>query len=288
MLRRTVAITRQVVVYPGSRLRFRLGMAGAVMGLMLGTLCAPAQEPGQQAVRNGGGRGEFAGMQRVAGEVTSISGATVTVKAEDGAIYEIVTTDNTRMMRGRGVPLKLADLKVGDGALAMGNLDAPNKTMHAAMLFATDGAQLREQRENLGKTFIAGKVTAIDLDNAKMTIERPDHVSQTIGFDESTSFRRGGRGGMGMNAGEGSAAAAPAPTDGASEPAESITLADIKVGDNVRGTGSMKGGVFVPTRLVVAAPGRGQGQGRGRRGAGEGSATPAAPATSAPQGPGAK
>ncbi len=32
---------------------------------------------------------------------------------------------------------------------------------------------------------------------------------------------------------------------------ESITLADIKVGDAVRGSGSVKGGVFVPTELVV-------------------------------------
>jgi hypothetical protein len=287
MLRKTVAVTRQLAYRLRTRLGLRLGLAAALTGLMLATVCAPAQEPGQQAVRNGGGRGEFAGMQRVAGEVTSISGATVTVKAEDGAMYKIVTTDNTRMMRGRGVPLKLADLKVGDGALAMGNLDAPNKTLHAAMLFATDGAQLREQRANLGKTFIAGKVTAIDLDNVKMTVERPDNVSQTIGFDESTSFRRGGRGGMGMTTGAGSEPATPtspaAGAGGATDSGESITLADIKVGDNVRGTGSIKNGVFVPTRLVVEPSGRGPG--RGRRGSGEGSP---APATPAPPGPGAK
>jgi hypothetical protein len=32
---------------------------------------------------------------------------------------------------------------------------------------------------------------------------------------------------------------------------ESITLADIKVGENVRGTGAVKGGRVVPTELVV-------------------------------------
>lgn len=32
---------------------------------------------------------------------------------------------------------------------------------------------------------------------------------------------------------------------------ESITLADIQVGEYVRGTGSVKGGTFVPVELVV-------------------------------------
>jgi hypothetical protein len=159
-------------------------------------------------------------------------------------------------MKGRGVTVKITDLKVGDGVVAAGNLDAPNKTLHAAFVMATDAAQLKAMKENLGKTYILGKVTAIDADNAKMTVQRLDGVSQTIGFDETTSFKRG-RIGRGMGMGDagtsaGNAAAAPAPT------AESITLADIKVGDNVSGTGSVKSGVFVPAQLTVAAPGQGR------------------------------
>jgi hypothetical protein len=42
------------------------------------------------------------------------------------------------------------------------------------------------------------------------------------------------------------------------ETADSITLADIKIGDAVRGKGSLKGGLFVPTELVVMAPGEGR------------------------------
>jgi hypothetical protein len=90
------------------------------------------------------------------------------------------------------------------------------------------------------------------MDNAKMTVERPDHVAQTIGFDETTSFRRGGR----MGGGGGAEGAAPAAVEGG----ESITLADIKVGESVRGTGSVKGGTFVPTELVVMER-RGRGAG---------------------------
>ncbi len=201
------------------------------------------------------GRGAFAGMQRVAGEVTAVSGSTLTVKTEDGTTMQIVTTDNTRVMKGRGVTVKVAELKVGDGVMTAGILDAPNKTLHAAFVMAQDAAQVAAMKANLGKTYIVGRVTAIDMDNAKMTVERPDHVAQTIGFDETTSFRRGGRGMGRMGGGAGGEAEAP------EAGGESITLADIKVGERVSGRGSVKDGVFVPTELVVME--------RGGRGAGD-------------------
>jgi hypothetical protein len=233
-------------------------MAAVMLGMVVGTGCvARAQDAGGMQQGDRPGRGAFAGMQRVAGEVTSVAGATLTVKTEDGAAMQVVTTDNTRVMKGRGVSVKVADLKVGDGVMAAGILDAPNKTLHAAFVFATDAAQVKAMKENLGKTYIVGRVTAIDMDNAKMTVERPDHVAQTIGFDETTSFRRGGRGGGRMGGGGGADAPGAAPAEGG----ESITLADIKVGEAVRGTGSVKGGTFVPTELVVME--------RGGRGAGD-------------------
>jgi hypothetical protein len=244
-------------------------MMAVVLGLVVGTgsiLRAQAGAPSQEE-----GRAAFAGMQRVAGEVTGVAGSTLTVKTEDGGTMQIVTTDNTRVMMGRGVTVKIADLKVGDGVTAAGNLDAPNKTLHAAMVFAVDAAQVKEMKENLGKTYIVGKVTAIDMDNAKMTVERPDHVTQTIGFDESTSFQRGGRGAGRSGAGGGMAAGGMAQGAAPVEGGESITLADIKVGDVVRGTGVVKSGTFVPKQLVVGTPGQG-----GRRRGGEGAAPPPA------------
>jgi hypothetical protein len=230
----------------------------AVALALLIPLCA-VNAKAQDSAGESMGRGQFAGMQRIGGTITAIAGPQVTIKTVDGAVYQVVTTDNTRVMRGRGNPIKLADLKAGDGLMAMGNLDAPNKTIHAAVLISIDADQMKKMEEaqkqqlaNLGKTLIAGRVTSIDMDNATMTLERPDGVSQTIGFDENTSFHRGRMtmaGGTGMGAGA-STTATPA--------GESITLADIKVGDRVAGPGEVKSGRFVAKELTVMTPGNGR------------------------------
>jgi hypothetical protein len=274
------------------------GLLAGVAGLLLlaGLAAARAQDAPAQGGDQAGGRGRYAGMQRVGGTVTTVAGANITIKGEDGASYQVVTTDNTRMMRGRGVTIKVSDLKPGDGLMAMGNLDAPNKTMHAAMVMSVDAEQMKKIEEarkqelaNLGKTNIMGRVTAIDLDNATMTVERPDGVSQTIGFDEGTSFKRGRitmagmgfGGGMGAGAGTNAAAAPPA------EPAESITLADIKVGDRVGGPGAVKNGRFVPKELTVMSVGAGRRrESEQQAGGANGASQPAAqPATQPAQPP---
>ena len=82
-------------------------------------------------------------------------------------------------------------------------------------------------REGLGKEFIAGKVKAIDGTN--ITVDRVDGQTQTIAVDENTSFRK---------------------------QRDSITLADIKVGDQIMGRGALKAGVFVASQLNVGEPGR--------------------------------
>jgi hypothetical protein len=222
----------------------------------------------------------------VRGTVASATADGLTVKTENGDTYQVVVTANTRVMKERQ-PVKLADIHPGDGVGAMGVIDAPTKTVHAAVLFVVDAAQIKKAREDLGKTYITGKVAAID--DVNLTIERPDGVSQKITVDESTSFRKGGRrmrGGDGFGGGMGSGTsmgdgAGMGPGGGqeqGGEPAESITLADVKVGDRVMGRGALKSGVFVPTELVVMEPGMGR-----RRGQGSGDASaPAAAAAPAP------
>ncbi len=239
------------------------GLLVLALGVMstAGLGVAGAQEPG-----GGEGFGGPGGMGRVSGMVTAVSGDAVTVKSEDGTVYQVTTTVNTRVMKGvagdrQPAALKVSELKVGDGVMAAGNMDAPKKTLHAMFVVATDAEQVKKLRENLGKTYIQGKVTAIDADNLKMTVLRGDGASQTIGLDETTSFKRGARrmrggesGGAGGGAGLGAGAGSGWGGGPGAEGGESITLADVKVGDNVVGTGSLKAGVFVPGQLMVMAP----------------------------------
>jgi hypothetical protein len=288
------SVARRLVRFGRIRQAGWLAACAAGVLLAMGISNARAQEQGDQ----GGGRARFAGMQRVGGTVTSVSGANLTIKGEDGATYQVVTTDNTRIMRGRGVTVKLSDLKAGDGVYAMGNLDAPNKTLHAAMVMSMDAdqwAKVQEARKqelaNLGRTNIIGRVTAVDLDNATMTVARPDGVTQTIGFDEGTSFKRGrlttgviglGRGagaaaGTGASQGNVAPAGSPAPTG------ESITLADVKVGDMVGGPGAVKDGKFVAKELTVMTPGAGRRREGEQSGASAGTAANASPQAAAQQ-----
>jgi hypothetical protein len=239
-----------------------------------------------QDVAEGGGRAG-SGMenaQRVMGTVTATGPNQLTVKTEKGDTVQVVTTTNTRFMKDRQ-SAQFASIHTGDSVGAMGILDAGTKTLHAAMVMIVDAEQVKKAREGLGKVYIVGKVTAID--DVKITVLRPDGVSQVIEVDEGTSFKRGGRGmagmggfggmGGGMTAAPGVAPAA-GPGGSAVNGGESITLADLKVGDNVGGQGALKNGVFVPTELGVAVPGAGR---QRRRSADGGMPGTGAPATDA-------
>jgi hypothetical protein len=197
----------------------------------------------------------FAGGQMVRGTVTAVSADRLTLKTEEGEVYQVVVSANTRVMKDRQ-PVKITDIRAGDGVGAMGVMDAPAKTVHAVFVAAMDAEQVKKAREGLGKVYITGKVTAIDMDDARVTVMRPDNVSQVIQADEGTSFKRGGR--RDRTSATGVPDAAPHPG------AESITLADVKPGDLVMGRGAMKNGFFVPTELRVmdaAAQGRRRGVG---------------------------
>ncbi len=218
----------------------------------------------------------MAGMGRmVRGTVTAAAGDRITVKTETGDVYQVALTPNTRLMKDRQ-PVKAAEVHIGDGLGAVGEVDQPNKTVHAMFVTVIDAEQVKKAREAMGKTYIAGKVTAID--ELKLTILRADGVSQVIAVDEDTSFRKGERGMQMAFAGTGGGAGRGAPQGGLPQATggESITLADVKVGATVAGPGALKGGVFVPTMLGVGEPGQGGGQG-GRRRRGEGTGQAATP-----------
>lgn len=198
---------------------------------------APPPEAPPQAQGEMGGRGGRRGPG-VAGTITAINDGSITVKTRDGKTAQVNLSDKTQFRKERQAA-KLTDFKVGDEIFVRGQ-PAGADTWSAEVVGArpAGGGQMEQRfREGMGKQFIAGEVTAIN--GTQLTIARPDGVSQTIAADENTSFRK-------QN--------------------ESVTLADIKVGDHVFGRGELKNDVFVPAVLNVGQPGmmrRGPGQPQG-------------------------
>src|ERR1019366_6640155 len=251
---------------------------------------AAAQGRGGGGGGQGGGRGGFGGGgfgggqmgqmgQRVQGTVTAATGNKVTIQTQAGDSYDIAAADSARITRS-GQPIKLSDIKPGDSVTAMGQVDATKKTVQAMTISDVDAATLAKAVANMGKTYIIGRITAIDADNLKLTVTRNDNVSQVIAVNDGTSFQRGmggvqadavaagalstggGFGGRGMGGGRGGAQAAAPPAP------ESITLADIKVGDTVMATGALKNSAFTVLKMGVSTPGAGPGAaGGGRRSA---------------------
>jgi hypothetical protein len=243
--------------------------------------------------------------QPVVGTVTAATASQLTLQTDAGETYTVTVTDTSRIMKA-GQQIKLSEVKPGDNVTARGTVDATKKTVQAMMINDVDAAMLAKAKENMGKTYIVGQITAIDADNLKLTIQRSDNVSQVVGLDDGTSFQRGTRGvaadvaaagalvggGMGGFGGRGGgrqgggAQATPAAP-------ESITLADIKVGDSVMATGTVKGGTFTVLKMGVSEPGAagpggaGGGRNRGAQGepgpAGAGAPTAANPPAAPPQ-----
>jgi len=207
--------------------------------LALGLASALAQ-PQERAGRN------FPPGDSVVGKVTTVGkDSLVVTPLAGGDPVTVKVSENTRVIKERQ-PAKLAEIKSDDMVIARGTLK--DNVMEATMVgvvspeiaqrlaqgggviigFGADGGRGPGafNREDLGKKFIAGEVKAIN--ETKLTIARPDGQTQDIEVDENTSFKKGN---------------------------ESITLPDIKPGDFVRGSGELKGGIFVPKELIV---GRGQ------------------------------
>jgi hypothetical protein len=191
------------------------------------------------------------------GTVTEVGADHYTVKTDTGEIYAIHFSVNTRIMKapagGRGPgnggvraegggnsaggyggappePLKPTDIKVGDAVMAMGEVDASAKSVGAIAIMQIDperARQMREMQANYGKTWLAGKVTAIDGVSVTLT-GSVDNAPHTFVADENTTFRKR---------------------------RDPITLADIQIGDNVRVEGSIKSGTFLATSVnAMGAP----------------------------------
>ncbi len=146
-------------------------MMGCV--LLAAIVCLPAACMAQEGQDEAGAA--FAGGQMVRGTVTAVLADHLTVKPENGEVFQVAMSVNTRLTKDRQ-PLKAAEVKPGDGVVAMGVMDSSSRTLHAVFIGVVDAAQVKKAREGLGKIYITGKVTAIDMDALKLTILRPDGV----------------------------------------------------------------------------------------------------------------
>ena len=215
---------------------------------------------GQRGGRGfGGGMGMGMGAGRgLIGTVTEVAADHYTVKTDTGEIYAVHFSVNTRIMkqvvgqrgtgqargggqgagggagRGEGMgrggnppeSIKPTDIKVGDAVAAMGEIDPAAKSVGAIAVLQLDperAKQIEEMQANYGKTWIMGKVTAID--DVKVTLlGSTDNASHAFVADENTTFRKR---------------------------RDPITLADIQIGDMVRAEGTLKDGTFTATAVNV-------------------------------------
>jgi len=189
----------------------------------------------------------------VLGTVTEVAADHYTIKTDAGLTYTVHYGANTRILKqqpqpagsgqGHGAgggagqggqvefrgdnppqPIKPTDIKVGDAITVMGEVDANAKSVGAVAVIQLDperAKQMREMQANYGKTWIAGKVTAID--GVKVTLMGViDNTPHSFVADENTTFRKR---------------------------RDPITLGDIQVGDTIRVEGALKDGAFLATTV---------------------------------------
>ena len=198
-----------------------------------------AQSPGAaQGASQAPGRG---GERRpgVAGKLTAVHGDSIEVTRPDGSVTTVKINGSTQFRKAREAA-KLSDFKVGDEVFVRGEENADH-TWTAEIIgerpaggFGGPGGQrigpgggpgAGRPAGVLGQDYVFGEVKSVDA--PKLTILRPDNVSQTVELNEETSLRKG---------------------------REAITMADIQPGDHVMVRGGMANNVFQPKSLIVFGP----------------------------------
>lgn len=200
---------------------------------------APPQNPGVvQSPDASQGRGRGERRPGVMGKLTAVHDQSIEVTREDGSVVTVKITGDTHFRKERQ-EAKLSDLKIGDMVFIRG-AENPDHTWNAEMVgerpaggFGGRGPGGAEggprggmrQMGVLGQDYVFGEVKSIDA--PKLTILRPDNVAQTIELNEETSLRKG---------------------------RDSITMADIQLGDHIMVRGATTNNVFQPRTLILIGP----------------------------------
>lgn len=199
-----------------------------------------SQTPGEAAAappegHQRGMRPDDGGPAPLIGQITAIHNGTLQIAKPDGSTASVKLTDKTEFRRDRQ-PAKAADFKVGDFVLIRGQ-ENPDHSVTAAVVGGRSGGGPNGGGKNgggfmnagpvgtLGKDFVVGEVKSIDAPS--ITVLRPDNVTQSFELNEETSLRKG---------------------------RDSITMADIQVGDHLVARAASPGETFVPKTVFVIEP----------------------------------
>ena len=193
---------------------------------------------------SGGNVGQGPNDQRMPlfGKITAVHDGSIAIINANGENVTVKLTGKTEFRKDRQ-DAKRTDFKVGDLVIVRGQ-ENPDHSWTAEVVGGRsgNGPGGREGREGrggpggpdrgfglqggtLGKDFVAGEVTALDA--PKISVLRSDKVTQSIELNEDTSLRKG---------------------------RDSITMADVQVGDHVFARGGLENNVFVPKMVMVISP----------------------------------
>src|SRR5271155_1748526 len=198
---------------------------------------------GQQPHQRGGER-----RPGLFGKVTALHAQSIEIATQSGDTVTVKISGSTQFRKERQ-EAKLSDFKVGDTVFVRGQENADH-SWTAEMIGERPaggfGGGPRSGGANnssegggpgaggagggrpfgvLGQDYVIGEVKAVDA--PKLTILRPDNVTQTVELNEDTSLRKG---------------------------REAITMADIQPGDHIMVRGGMANNVFQPKTVNVIGP----------------------------------
>src|SRR6516162_981465 len=188
---------------------------------------APATNAGAGATqpRQGQAAGDFAGGPRpLFGKITALHEGSLEITKADGGLVVVKLTNQTVYRKDRA-DAKITDFKVGDVVMVRGEQN-PDHSVTAKLVGGRTGGpgggMMLSGGGTLGKDYVVGEVKAVE--PPKLTVLRPDGVTQTLELNENSSLRRG---------------------------RESITMADIQVGDHLMARGVLENDMFVPKGVMV-------------------------------------
>jgi hypothetical protein len=223
------------------RPKLLLAIAGIICGLsttILRAQDAPAAEGSQPPARHQRGpASEDNGTRPVFGRIAAIQDYAIHITDINGADVIIKVTAQTEFRKDRQ-PAALKNFKVGDGIVVRGD-ENPDHTVTAKVIAgrSAEGGLNGGRGGNgrgfggggpmgtLGKDFVVGEVQSVDAPS--LTVLRTDKVKQTLELNEETSLRKG---------------------------QDSVTMADIHVGDHIFARGALQEKQFVPKSVVVIGP----------------------------------